>query len=65
MKRIETLLPHVIPSVNSVPIEPMNFLEPFVKIGIVPTESCAFKLVIELGFSYFHLFREFVQMIRL
>ena len=50
MKRIETLLPNVIPSRNSSdslnrrqPIQ--RTLEPFAKIGIVPIDSPAYKAV--------------------
>lgn len=51
MKRIETLLPQVLPSQNN--LNSFNFnmrigpgnLEPFAKIGIVPTGSQAFKAV--------------------
>ena len=50
MKRIETLLPQVLPSQNNLNsfenlrIEQGN-LEPFAKIGLVPTNSQAYKAV--------------------
>ena len=50
MKRIETVLPKVIPSehqagsINRLYTAQMN-LEPFARIGIVPTESSAYKAV--------------------
>lgn len=46
MKRIEVLLPLLIPSSanNEIEISPVQLL-PFAKIGIVPTECVAFKAV--------------------
>lgn len=46
MKRIEVLLPLLIPSssTNEIEISPVQLL-PFAKIGIVPTECVAFKAV--------------------
>lgn len=50
MKRIEALLPHVLPSqsnlnsFDNLRIGQVNF-EPFAKIGVVPTGSQAFKAV--------------------
>ena len=46
MKRIEILLPLIIPSssTNEIEISTVQLL-PFAKIGIVPTESVAFKAV--------------------
>ena len=50
MKRIETVLPKVIPSeyqagsINRV-YTAQKTLEPFARIGIVPTESSAYKAV--------------------
>lgn len=51
MKRIEDLLPHVLPSQNNLnSFENLKisqgYLEPFAKIGVVPTESQAYKSVI-------------------
>lgn len=51
MKRIETLLPQVLPSQNNLNSFDVNMrigpgnLEPFARIGVVPTGSQAFKAV--------------------
>ena len=50
MKRIETLLPQVLPSQNNLnSFENLRIgqgnLEPFAKIGLVPTNSQAYKAV--------------------
>ena len=52
MKRIETLLPKVLPSQNNFELlENLRIgqseFKPFAKFGLVPTDSQAFKAVIE------------------
>lgn len=67
MKRIEVVLPKVIPS--QVPFDPLiptqRNLEPFARIGIVPTESSAYKAVNMIDYRYINLcfFRDCVLMI--
>lgn len=63
MKRIETLLPQVLPSqnkLNSYSFDNMRIgstdflnLEPFAIIGVVPTASQAFKAVYRNRISFF------------
>lgn len=47
MKKIEELLPQVIPAgSNSPPLRPAIHQNPFARIGLVPSDSFAFKSVI-------------------
>ena len=57
MRQIESLLPHVIPSETAITTElPVRqaTLKPFAKIGLVPIESFAYKMVTKKNFLSIH-----------